>query len=135
MLVRITDYAARAAIAFILLQTLWFKFRAAPESVAIFSALHVEPWGRIAAGVIELVASLLLIFPRTVLYGAVLALGTMLGAIVTHIFVIGIVVRNDSGLLFALAVGVALFSLICIYIHRGEAIRALGMLRTTPRRR
>lgn len=135
MLVRVIDYAARAAIAVILLQTLWFKFRAAPESVAIFSALHVEPWGRIAAGVTELVASLLLIFPRTVFLGAALALGTMLGAIVTHIFVIGVVVRNDGGLLFGLAVGVALLSLICIYIHRAEANRVLNVFRPLAVRR
>lgn len=133
MLVRVLDYTARAAIAIILLQTLWFKFRAAPESVAIFSALHVEPWGRIAAGVTELVASLLLIFPRTVFFGAVIALATMLGAIFTHIFVIGVVVRSDGGLLFALAVGVALLSLICIYIHRSEAIDALKKLRSYER--
>lgn len=129
MVMRVIDYAARGVIAVILLQTLWFKFRAAPESVAIFSALHVEPWGRIAAGIIELIASLLLLFPRTVFYGAAVALGTMLGAIVTHIFVIGVAVRGDGGLLFGLAVGVALLSLICIYIHRGEAKRALNALR------
>ncbi len=127
MAVRIIDYAIRTAIAVILIQTLWFKFRAAPESVAIFSALHVEPWGRIAAGVIELAASLLLVFPRTVIFGAGIALGTMLGAMLSHIFVIGIAVKNDGGLLFGLAAGVALLSLICIYIHRAEAIRVLNV--------
>lgn len=133
MVLRVIDYAARAAIAVILLQTLWFKFRAAPESVAIFSALHAEPWGRIAAGVMELIASLLLFFPRTAFYGAALAFGTMLGAILAHLFVIGVVVRNDSGLLFGLALGVALLSLICVYIHRAEATRVLKMLRSHER--
>jgi hypothetical protein len=65
MAMRLLDYAARGAIALILIQTLWFKFRAAPESVAIFSALHVEPWGRILAGLAELAISLLILFPRT----------------------------------------------------------------------
>jgi putative oxidoreductase len=130
MLVKVIDYAARTAIAFILLQTLWFKFRAAPESVEIFSALHAEPWGRIFAGTMELAASLLLIHPRTVVYGAGLALGTMFGAILSHVFVIGIAVRGDSGLLFGLAVAVALLSVICIYIRRGEAASALAALKS-----
>ena len=129
MLIKILDYAARAAVAFILVQTLWFKFRAAPESVAIFSALHVEPWGRIAAGVVELVAGILILIPRTALYGAALALGTMLGAILAHIFVIGIVVHSDSGLLFAMACAVGVASLFCIYARRAELGRVLNRLR------
>lgn len=135
MALRIFDYAARAAIAIILLQTLWFKFRAAPESVAIFTALHAEPWGRIGAGVVELIASLLLIFPRTVIFGAVIALGAMFGAMLAHIFVIGVVVKNDGGLLFCLAAGVAVLSLICVYIHRAEAIEVLHRLRAKTGRR
>ncbi|MBN8220830.1 MAG: DoxX family protein [Spirochaetes bacterium] len=96
-MIRIFDYAIRIVIAIVLLQTLWFKFRAAPESVAIFTALHAEPWGRIAAGVVELAASVLLFLPRAVIFGAGLTLGTMLGAVLAHIFVIGIAVRGDGG--------------------------------------
>lgn len=125
---RVLDYAVRAAIAVVLLQTLWFKFRAAPESVAIFSALHAEPWGRVAAGVVELIASVLLFFPRGVFFGAVLALATMMAAILTHLLIIGVAVRGDGGLLFGLAIAVALLSSICVYIHRADAFVALRRL-------
>lgn len=126
------DYLLRGLVAVILLQTLWFKFRAAPESVAIFSALHVEPWGRYFAGVTELAASVLLVFPQTVVYGAALAAGTMFGAIAAHIFVIGISVQNDGGLLFALACLVAVASLICLYVRRDEASHAFSRLLRHP---
>lgn len=128
------DYLLRAVIAVILLQTLWFKFRASPESVAIFSALHVEPWGRYFAGITELVASILLLYPRTVVYGAAISAGTMFGAIAAHVFVIGVVVQDDGGLLFALACLVASASLICLYIRRDEASHAFSRLLRYPLR-
>ncbi len=126
------DYLLRGFIALILLQTLWFKFRAAPESVAIFSALHVEPWGRYFAGSVELAASILLLFSRGVVFGAAISLGTMIGAIAAHIFVIGISVQDDGGLLFALACLVATASLICLYIRRDEAGDAFSRLLRYP---
>ncbi len=89
--------------AIIMLQTLFYKFSANPESTYIFSTLGIEPWGRIAAGISELIASLLLIFNRTRLMGALMAIGIMLGAIAAHLFVLGIVVKEDGGLLFTLA--------------------------------
>ncbi|MBX3722272.1 MAG: DoxX-like family protein [Turneriella sp.] len=133
-MIRVFDYAVRFAVAVILLQTLWFKFRAAPESVAIFTALHAEPWGRVAAGVVELAASVLLFLPRGVIFGAGLAFGTMLCAVLAHLFVIGVAVRGDGGLLFGLAIGVALLSLICIYIHRAAAFVVLRRLKILPER-
>lgn len=87
----------------ILLQTLFFKFTGAEESVYIFETLGIEPFGRISSGVVELIASILILIPRTTLLGAILAIGTMAGAIVSHIFVLGIEVKNDGGTLFILA--------------------------------
>lgn len=92
----------------IMLQTLFFKFTAAPESVYIFSTLGAEPYGRIGTGIIELIASILLLIPRTSFIGAMLGLGTMMGAILSHIFILGIVVQNDGGKLFVLGVITAL---------------------------
>ena len=63
----------------ILLQTLFFKFTGAEESVYIFSTLGVEPAGRIGSGVVELIAALLLLVPSTVAAGALVALGVMAG--------------------------------------------------------
>ena len=96
-------WATRVVAAIILLQTLFFKFSGAPESVELFTTLGVEPWGRIGTGVLELVASALILIPSTVWAGSLLALGLMTGALMSHIFVIGIM-RDDGGQLFLYAV-------------------------------
>lgn len=94
---------ARLVVAIILLQTLFFKFTGAAESVYIFSSIDAEPVGRIGSGVVELIASILLFIPGLNWLGALLALGTMSGAILTHLFIIGIDVLGDEGTLFYLA--------------------------------
>ncbi len=93
----------RILAAIILLQTLFFKFSAAEESVYIFSTLGIEPWGRIGSGVIELIASILLLIPRTTAIGAVLGVGVMSGALFFHLTRLGIVVKDDHGQLFVYA--------------------------------
>jgi hypothetical protein len=107
-------------VAGILLQTLFFKFTGAPESVYIFSTLGAEPWGRIASGIAELIAAVLLLVPATATVGAVLAMGLMAGAIMSHLTVLGIEVRGDGGLLFGLAVTVFVASAVVLLIRRGE---------------
>jgi len=93
----------RGVAAVILLQTLFFKFTAAPESVYIFTKIGLEPWGRIGSGVVELIAAILLFVPRFHWLGAAIAIGVLVGAIVSHLTVLGIVVMDDGGLLFFLA--------------------------------
>lgn len=110
----------KLAAVIILLQTLYFKFTAAPESVFIFSTLGIEPFGRIGSGIVELIASILILIPRTTLLGAVLGLATMLGAIFSHIFVLGIEIQNDGGTLFVLAVITLLCCLILIYNQKDK---------------
>ncbi len=104
----------------ILVQTLFFKFTGAAESVYIFTKLGIEPFGRIGSGVVELVASILILIPRTTLLGALLGLGTMAGAIFSHIFVLGINVQNDGGTLFALAVITLICCLILVYNQKNK---------------
>jgi hypothetical protein len=104
----------------ILLQTLFFKFTGAEESVYIFSTLGVEPWGRIGTGVAELFAALLLLTPRTAPAGAVLAMGLMAGAMISHLTVLGVAVKGDGGLLFGLAVTVFVASAIVLLIRRDQ---------------
>ena len=118
--VRWVSRAVSAVAALILLQTLFFKFTGAEESVYIFSTLGMEPWGRIGSGVVELIAAVLLLLPRTAALGALLALGTMIGAIGGHLTKLGIVVLDDGGTLFFLAVTVALCSLVTLVIHRHD---------------
>lgn len=104
----------------ILLQTLYFKFSGAEESIYIFETLGIEPFGRISSGVVELIASILILIPRTTLLGALLALGTMAGAIVSHLFVLGIEVKNDGGTLFILALVTFSCSLYLILINKSK---------------
>ena len=102
----------------ILVQTLYFKFTAAEESVYIFSTLGIEPFGRIGSGIVELIASILILIPRTTLLGALMGAGTMLGAIFSHLFVLGIEVKNDGGELFTLAIITLLCCLILVFQNR-----------------
>lgn len=116
----IVTWLLQLGVATILLQTLFFKFTAAEESVYIFSKLGLEPWGRIGSGVAELVACVLLLMPRTAVVGALVALGVISGAIASHLAKLGIVVKDDGGLLFGLAVVVFLGSLAVVFIRRQE---------------
>ncbi len=102
--INLFSWVLRITAAVILLQTLFFKFTGAPESVYIFTKVHAEPWGRIGSGIIELVASILLLTPRYTWLGSVIALGVMSGAILSHLTLLGVEVQGDKGLLFALAV-------------------------------
>lgn len=114
----ILSWVAQLVAAFILLQTLYFKFTGAPESVYIFTTLGMEPWGRYGSGVVELIAAVMLLIPATAGIGAVLALGVMGGAILSHLTRLGIVVQGDGGLLFVLALTVAGCSLLVAWLRR-----------------
>ena len=104
----------------ILVQTLYFKFTGAEESVYIFTKLGIEPFGRIGSGVVELIASILILIPRTTLLGALMGAGTMLGAIFSHLFVLGIEVKNDGGELFTLAIITLLCCSILVFQNRNK---------------
>ena len=119
----------RVVAAVILLQTLYFKFSGAPESVYIFTLVHAEPWGRIGSGVIELFAAALLLWPRFTWVGALLAAGVMAGAIVSHLTILGIDVQGDGGLLFGLALTVFVSSIALLYFTRSQIPVVGGYLR------
>ncbi len=104
----------------ILVQTLYFKFTGAEESVYIFSTLGAEPFGRIGSGIIELIASILILMPRTTLLGALLGLGTMSGAILSHLIFLGIEVKNDGGTLFILAIITFICCAILVFQNRDK---------------
>ncbi len=116
----IVSWILQLVAAAILFQTLFFKFTGAPESVYIFTTLGLEPWGRIGSGVVELIACVLLLVPRTVPIGAILALGVISGALFSHLTKLGIVVERDGGLLFALAIVVFVASGIVLVIRRAQ---------------
>lgn len=116
------SWICRVAAALILLQTLYFKFTGAEESVYIFTKVGLEPWGRYASGVAELLAAALMLLPRTAWLGALMAAGVMAGAIGSHLTKLGIVVKDDGGLLFALAVIVFVAALVTLFIHRRQIL-------------
>ena len=120
----------RIVVAVIFLQTLFFKFTAAEESVYIFSTLGVEPWGRIGSGIFELAASALLLIPATAAIGALMALAATGSAVLLHLSKLGVVLApvGDHGELFALAIVVVLCSAVILRLHRKE-LPLLGRMR------
>jgi putative oxidoreductase len=113
-------WIARIIAAVIMIQTLYFKFTAAPESVYIFTTVGMEPWGRIGIGVLELVASFLILVTATAWLGAGLAAGMMAGAIGMHITLLGINVQEDGGQLFLYAVAVLISSLYILWYDQSK---------------
>lgn len=91
-------WVLRLLAAVIMISTLYFKFTAHPQSVQLFTQLGMEPWGRIGTGVFELIASLLILYPRTTGFGAGLGLGLMGGALFFHLTKLGVKFDGDYGL-------------------------------------
>ncbi|MEM6768860.1 MAG: DoxX family protein [Bacteroidota bacterium] len=112
--------ALRIITAIILIQTLRFKFTAHPDSVYIFTTVGMEPFGRIGIGVLELIASILLLIPRTAWLGAGLALGVLAGAIFFHLTILGIEIHGDGGTLFYMALGTFLMSAVILWNYRAD---------------
>lgn len=112
--------ALRIIVAIILIQTLRFKFTAHPDSVYIFETVGLEPFGRIGIGILELIAGVLLLIPKTVWAGATLTLGVIGGAILMHLTQLGIEVKDDGGVLFYTAVVTFALSAIILFIHKKD---------------
>ena len=117
-----------AYIGFVFVQSLFFKFTGAYESIYIFSTLRAwsgvalfEPFGRFAIGTFELTASILLFVPRLRIFGAALAIGIMSGAIFFHLFTpLGVVILGDHGELFTLACGVWISGWVILALSRDD---------------
>ena len=123
----IISWVARIIAAVILLQTLFFKFSAAPESVELFTTLGMEPVGRVGTGIVELIAGILLLVPKTAWMGAVLSLGVISGAIVSHLTILGINYNGDGGALFIMAVIVFITSAVALWLEK-EKVPVLNKL-------
>ncbi|WP_411824575.1 DoxX family protein [Leptospira sp. 'Mane'] len=115
---KIIFHSARFIAAIILGQTLYFKFTGAEESVYIFTTLGMEPWGRYASAVVELIAALLLLVPSLVWLGALISLNVISGAILSHLIFLGVEVMGDYGVLFGLACVVLIASVYLVYVER-----------------
>ena len=119
----------RIVAAVILLQTLYFKFTAAPESVELYTKLGIEPWGRIGTGIVELITGIMLLIPSTAFLGSLLGMGVMTGAIGSHLLVLGIESAGDGGTLFILAIIVFVACLIAAILNLNQGKALLSMLR------
>ena len=118
-------WVLRTLAALIMLQTLYFKFTGDPQSVKLFTELGMEPWGRIGTGVLELIASILILYPRTTAVGAVLGLGLMSGAIFFHLTKLGIIFDGDA-VLFIYAVTVFVCCAALALIYRKDLFKLVG---------
>jgi len=121
----ILHWAARLVAALLMLQTLYFKFAASEESVYIFQAVGMEPWGRIGVGILELIASVLLLINSTAWLGAALAAALMFGAMGMHITVLGIEVKGDGGQLFLYALIVFVCSMYVLVVNRQRLLQLI----------
>lgn len=115
---KIVSWIGAIVAALIMLQTLYFKFTASPESVYIFTTLGLEPQGRIVIGIAELIASILILIPKSRIFGAIMGIGIMMGALSAHLTKLGIKVQNDGGYLFILALLVLISCLVCLFVER-----------------
>lgn len=122
-------WTARIIAAVILLQTLYFKFTGAEESVFIFTTVGMEPWGRIGVGVMELIAAALLLITSIAWMGALIAMGLMVGAIGMHLTLLGIEVQGDGGQLFLYALAVTLCSAYVLWLDRKKIISVLNKIK------
>ena len=117
---RYVPLVLRLIVAIILMQTLRFKFTAHEDSVYIFSQVGLEPYGRIGIGLLELIAGILLLIPKTVWIGATLTLGLIGGAIFMHLTQLGIEVNNDGGILFITAIVTFILSAVILYVYKND---------------
>lgn len=123
-------WGARLVAALILVQTLFYKFSGSAESVYIFSTVGMEPWGRIGIGILELIASVLLVITSVSWLGALLSFVLMLGAIGMHLTLLGIEIQDDGGQLFIMAVVVVVCSMFVLWTDREKAIIFMDNLKS-----
>lgn len=126
---QILNWTLRFVPAIILVQTLWFKFTGAEESIYIFTTVGMEPWGRFGSGIAELIAAVLLVIPGKSVYGAVLGAGVISGAVFFHLTTLGIEVMGDGGQLFILAVATLVCCVAVIIQERKTLLTMINRIR------
>jgi len=105
-----------------MLQTLFFKFSGAEQSIDLFTTLAGENEAllRIGTGILELIAAALLFTPKKTWLGALLTMGLMSGAMLAHLTILGVVHNNDGGLLFTGSAITFLAGTILLFHHKKE---------------
>ncbi len=120
----IVAWILRLVAVVIMVSTLYFKFTAHEQSVRLFTVLGMEPWGRIGTGIFELIASILILYPRTTGWGAGLGCGLMAGAIFFHLTKLGVKFDGDYGL-FTEAVIAFVCCAVLLLIYRNQILNVI----------
>jgi putative oxidoreductase len=67
----------------------FLKLSGDPQMVGLFDAIGLGQWFRYLTGTLEVAGALLLLIPRLSGLGALMLFGVMIGAVVTHVFIVG----------------------------------------------
>jgi len=110
-------WVTQIALAGLFLNAGGSKLAGAPDMVALFEAIGVGQWFRYVTGLIEVASAIALFVPSLALFGAVALVATMLGAIATHVFVLGVSPAVPAVLLLA--------ALVVVWARRGQLFAAV----------
>lgn len=83
------DWLVRILLALTFVSAGGMKLAGVPQFVALFDQIGIGQWFRLVTGTFEVLGGLLVLIPRTSIFGAVLLACVMLGAVFTHLAVIG----------------------------------------------
>lgn len=86
---RIVGWVVRLLLAAAFVSAGGMKLAGVPQFVAMFDQIGLGQWFRLLTGALEFIGGLLVLIPRTAVWGALLLACVMAGAIVTHLLVIG----------------------------------------------
>ena len=81
-------WLTQVALALMFLMAGGSKLAGVPAMVSLFDAIGVGQWFRYVTGVIEVTSGIALLVPSAAIFGALLLIPTMLGAIVTNVFIV-----------------------------------------------
>ncbi|MEM8866944.1 MAG: DoxX family protein [Verrucomicrobiota bacterium] len=115
---QILSWIAQVLVAIIMGQTLFFKFTDAPETVELFQLLGQGALAYKTIGALELIACILILTRPTIIYGALLSIGLMSGAIMAHLTTIGF--SGPNGSLGLLAIAAWMLSCLVLAIRRAQ---------------
>jgi putative oxidoreductase len=65
------------------------KLAGGEDMVQAFAAIGIGQWFRYLTGVLEITGAIALLVPSLAFYGATALIVTMIGAVITHLFIIG----------------------------------------------
>lgn len=118
--IQIIDIGTRLIASGILGFSAFLKLTAAPATVFIFQKLGMEPSGRFGVAVLEIIALVLILIPKTAWRGAILGCMMMFGAICMHLAMAQVTILGDHGLMFASAIVVFACCISVLVFHKAE---------------